>query len=88
MPIYEYRCRRCGHEFEALVRGSAAPGCPSCQSQDLERLLSAFGMSSLEHTKELVRAERKKRAPIHQAQQREEFQKTLREHRDHEEHND
>ena len=30
MPIYEYTCRACGHEFEHLVRGDAKPACPAC----------------------------------------------------------
>jgi len=80
MPLYASVCRACKNEFEALVRGTAAPTCPACQSEDLERLPSSFGMSSLDHTKELVKAERKKRAPVHRAQQQEEFQHTLREH--------
>jgi putative FmdB family regulatory protein len=40
MPIFEYRCRGCEHEFEALVRKSDVPACPSCQGTDLERRLS------------------------------------------------
>ena len=40
MPIYEYSCEACEHEFEILVRGETEPECPSCQSQDLKRLLS------------------------------------------------
>ena len=40
MPIFEYKCRGCGHEFEALVRKSDIPACPSCNGTDLERLLS------------------------------------------------
>jgi putative FmdB family regulatory protein len=40
MPLYDYRCKACGAEFEALVRPPAAPACPSCESGDLERLLS------------------------------------------------
>jgi putative FmdB family regulatory protein len=41
VPIFEYACRGCGHQFEALVRStSAAPACPECKSSDLERLLS------------------------------------------------
>ena len=40
MPIYEYRCQACEHEFETLVLGKDEPECPSCQGQDLERLLS------------------------------------------------
>jgi len=45
MPLYEYQCKTCGHRFEALVYRSAHPVCPSCGSQDLERLLSAFAVS-------------------------------------------
>ena len=46
MPLYEYDCRACRTRFEALVRGSVAPVCPSCGSADLERVLSLFGVSS------------------------------------------
>jgi putative FmdB family regulatory protein len=46
MPIYEYRCRACAHEFEALVRSGDTPGCPRCAATDLERLLSLFAVDS------------------------------------------
>ena len=47
MPIYEYRCIRCAHEFELLVlRTSPVPACPSCDSQEVEQQLSAFAVSS------------------------------------------
>ena len=46
MPIYEYRCRACAHEFEALVRTGDSPACPSCSATDLERLLSLFAVDS------------------------------------------
>jgi putative FmdB family regulatory protein len=47
MPIYDYACRRCGQKFELLVRTGTVEACPSCQSQDLERLLSSgFAVSS------------------------------------------
>jgi len=45
MPLYDFRCKPCGEEFEALVRPSHAPACPSCASADLERLLSGFSFS-------------------------------------------
>jgi putative FmdB family regulatory protein len=83
MPLYEYECRTCRQQFEALVRTGDTPACPSCHGTDLERLLSTFGMSSLEHTKEIVKSERKKLAPIRQGEQREEFQHVLKEHLDH-----
>jgi putative FmdB family regulatory protein len=46
MPLYEFRCRACGHSFEILIGGGATPVCPLCGGQDLERLLSSFGVSS------------------------------------------
>jgi putative FmdB family regulatory protein len=42
MPIYEYACRTCGHEFETLVRSGAIPDCPSCHSTELDKRLSVF----------------------------------------------
>ena len=41
MPLYEYSCRDCESQFELLVRGSEQPHCPECESDRLERLLSA-----------------------------------------------
>ena len=46
MPLYEFQCKGCGHEFEDLVLGSAQPVCPSCNSRQLERLLSVFAVSA------------------------------------------
>ena len=42
MPLYDYRCPRCGHRFEELVFGSdKTVECPRCQAE-AERQLSAF----------------------------------------------
>lgn len=45
MPIYEYACDGCGHEFETLQKMSEAPltDCPSCNAPRLRRLVSAAG---------------------------------------------
>ena len=42
MPIHEYACRGCGHEFETLVRSSDTPSCVSCGSSELDKKLSVF----------------------------------------------
>ena len=42
MPLYEYACKSCSKEFEALVRASETAECPSCHGKDLERRLSVF----------------------------------------------
>ena len=43
MPIYEYRCPDCGHQFDAIQKFSDAPitDCPSCQGGAVKKLLSA-----------------------------------------------
>ena len=45
MPIYEYRCKSCGHELEKLQRISdpALTDCPVCTQSELTRLVSAAG---------------------------------------------
>ena len=43
MPIHEYRCTECGHEFEELVRNEKQKvACEKCGSRKLERKLSVF----------------------------------------------
>ena len=60
MPLYDFRCRTCGCEFEGLVRGADAPACPDCHGRDLERLLSTFAVSS-EQTRQAAIRDAKKR---------------------------
>jgi putative FmdB family regulatory protein len=42
MPIFEYECSKCEHEFEVLVQGTTRVECPACHSRKLERKLSVF----------------------------------------------
>jgi len=42
MPIFEYVCKECKHEFEALVFGKDKVECPKCHSKKLEPQLSMF----------------------------------------------
>lgn len=45
MPIYEYRCEACGHEFEKLQKLSdpVITECPECHQNDVKKLISAAG---------------------------------------------
>jgi putative FmdB family regulatory protein len=42
MPIYEYLCEKCGHEFEREQRITEDPvkTCPSCRAKKVRRLIS------------------------------------------------
>ncbi|MYD44602.1 MAG: zinc ribbon domain-containing protein [Gammaproteobacteria bacterium] len=43
MPIYEYQCRECGHEFEAMQKMSdpKLTDCPECAETALIKKISA-----------------------------------------------
>lgn len=43
MPFYEYQCRNCGHDLEAMQKITEAPlkKCPHCGKSQLQRLMSA-----------------------------------------------
>jgi putative FmdB family regulatory protein len=46
MPIFEYVCQECQHEFEALVFGRDKAKCPKCESRKLSPQLSVFAVSA------------------------------------------
>lgn len=49
MPIYEYKCNKCGFTFEKLVFASDQEEgfpCPSCGDEDTCRLMSSFSRGS------------------------------------------
>ena len=45
MPIFDFKCQKCGELFEALVL-KVAPACPACKSKKLEQLISIFRVDS------------------------------------------
>jgi len=46
MPVYQYHCRSCGHDFEHVEHisehGRSPRPCPKCKSTKVEQLLSPF----------------------------------------------
>jgi len=44
MPIFEYRCPKCGHAFEKIALSSQQEKaeCPQCGSKRAEKQFSAF----------------------------------------------
>lgn len=59
MPVYEYRCKECGENFELFVRSVAKqnaprrgvgpdgtmPHCPKCGSPEVKKAISLFGVA-------------------------------------------
>jgi len=45
MPLYEYRCTKCGHVMEVLEKTDAKGShtCEKCGGRRMEKLLSTFG---------------------------------------------
>lgn len=45
MPTYDFRCRACGHCFEAMqsMKDKPLEICPKCGKPEVERLISAGG---------------------------------------------
>ena len=46
MPIFEYICKQCHHQFETLVYGKQKAECPKCHASKLEPQLSVFAVSA------------------------------------------
>ena len=71
MPLFDFKCQSCAHEFEVLIRpasyGDPPPSCPSCGSDKLERKLSTFAMTSRDRTQAFADAKNKKAAKIARA---------------------
>ncbi|MBI3896063.1 MAG: hypothetical protein HY313_09040 [Acidobacteria bacterium] len=61
MPIYDHKCRSCGNQFETLVLPwkKIALECPSCHSQEVDQLFSAFAVNSKEKSEANWNAARK-----------------------------
>ena len=41
MPLFDFRCESCHHEFEELILGQEKPECPKCGQKKVEKLISA-----------------------------------------------
>lgn len=48
MPLYEYRCKKCGRVMEELEEPNAKGPhtCDKCGSRSMEKLFSAFGVGA------------------------------------------
>ena len=60
MPIFDYKCRGCGHEFELIVLKTTVVACPVCQGRELEQLVSGFAVSTESIRESNLQAARRK----------------------------
>ena len=82
MPIYEYQCEKCKHQFEYLVLPSSpAAECPSCHHKKLQKMISLCAVSSEGTRQSHLNRERKKYSKINKEKQHEEH-KALHDHHD------
>jgi putative FmdB family regulatory protein len=51
MPIYDFKCRECGHRFEELVRLNDTTDCPKCGAKNAERQFSISAAVSTDRTR-------------------------------------
>jgi putative FmdB family regulatory protein len=52
VPLYEYKCRKCGKRFEELVKIGETPECPRCHDPRPEQLFSMTAAVSTSTTRE------------------------------------
>ena len=59
MPIYEFRCKSCGHVFEELIFRQSEMDeliCPKCETTQISRQMSACHSSSAQDASGVVQS--------------------------------
>ncbi len=48
MPLYKYRCAKCGHVVERIEKANASgrPTCEKCGSRRMEKMMPTFSVGS------------------------------------------
>jgi len=55
MPIFEFKCNKCNHEFESILfRSDDMAKCPECGSKKVKKFLSACFFKSSSSTGEMT----------------------------------
>ena len=64
MPLFDFSCRGCGREFEALVRAGHPPVCPGCGGTHPDQKPAGFAVKTAERTQAFAAANRRKYSEI------------------------
>jgi putative FmdB family regulatory protein len=51
VPLYDFKCKKCGHRFEELVRVNDTADCPKCKARNAERQFSTSAAVSTDKTR-------------------------------------
>jgi putative FmdB family regulatory protein len=62
MPLFDFTCRACSREFEALVRTGHPAVCPASGSVELDQKLPTFAVKTAERSQAAAAASRHKYA--------------------------
>jgi putative FmdB family regulatory protein len=49
MPMYEYKCNKCGEIFSlfrSALNAEAKAMCPKCKDEDVEKIISSFSLKA------------------------------------------
>jgi putative FmdB family regulatory protein len=69
MPIYDFKCRACGQQFDELVRVGATADCPACSASSVERLVSIPAVSTDKTRKRTLGQARQASGKVHHEKQ-------------------
>jgi putative FmdB family regulatory protein len=62
MPLYDYKCRKCAHRFEELVRLGDTPDCPKCRAKNPEKLFSTSAGITTDRDRKRTAGQARRRA--------------------------
>jgi putative FmdB family regulatory protein len=79
MPLYDFRCRACGHRFEELVKVDERPSCAKCGGE-VERLDSFSAAVSTQSSRERALAGARRKASGIKREQDEAHREYVRHH--------
>ncbi len=62
MPLYDFKCGKCGKKFEELVKLGETPACPKCGAGGAERLFSMTAGVATDKTRKRTTALARRKA--------------------------
>lgn len=83
MPIFDFKCVKCGHRFEELVRSDQSPACPNCSAGTEREFPLSVAVSTPKSRARSTAAARSKAKATHRDKQVAEAEYVRREIKEH-----